>query len=207
MSPLQSLLALHGDGADPSHRYVSRMQQAVRVLYGHASPSEALQSTTLQLAPLDLNAFLAHVARNAPYSGIEHVVYASVGAAVPVRAEEYALEDVVTHVLRNADRHRSAGSPIRIALQAGPAEARIEIANDGPPIPDAMIEAIFEYGVTGAAEPGAETAPEAHRGQGLFVARTYMAKMGGTIAAANRDGTVVFTLTLPAAPPGRGPST
>ena len=37
----------------------------------------------------------------------------------------------------------------------------------------------------------------AGRGQGLFVARTYMAKMGGTIVAANVEGGVVFTLTLP----------
>jgi two-component system, OmpR family, sensor kinase len=41
MSPLQSLMVLHNDAADPSHRYVHRMQQAVRVLYGTASPSEA----------------------------------------------------------------------------------------------------------------------------------------------------------------------
>ena len=29
MSPLQSLLALHGDAADPSRRYLQRMQQAL----------------------------------------------------------------------------------------------------------------------------------------------------------------------------------
>ncbi|HWH85077.1 MAG TPA: sensor histidine kinase, partial [Burkholderiaceae bacterium] len=88
MSPLQSLLALHGAADDASHRYVSRMQQAVRVLYGHASPSEALQSTTLALQPVDLNAFLGNVARNAPFTGIEHVVYSALERPVPVRAEE-----------------------------------------------------------------------------------------------------------------------
>lgn len=35
-----------------------------------------------------------------------------------------------------------------------------------------------------------------HRGQGLFVARTYMAKMGGTVAVHNADDGVVFSLTL-----------
>jgi hypothetical protein len=43
-SPLQSLLAIHGNPEDPSHRYISRMQQAVRVLYSSASPSEAQSS-------------------------------------------------------------------------------------------------------------------------------------------------------------------
>ena len=197
MSPLQSLMALHGAPDDASHRYVSRMQQAVRVLYGHASPSEALQSTTLQLAALDLNEFLANVARNAPYTGIEHVVFASPGRGVPVRAEEYALEDVVTHVLRNAERYRSAGSPIRIELDDAGADVHVHITNDGPPIPDALMAAIFEYGVSDPAAPG----EPGHRGQGLFVAKTYMAKMGGTIVAANlADGRGVrFTLGLPKA--------
>lgn len=194
MSPLQSLLALHGSADDASHRYVSRMQQAVRVLYGHASPSEALQSTTLQLAALDLNEFLGNVARNAPYTGIEHVVYTSTGRAVPVRAEEYALEDVVTHVLRNAERHRTPGSPIRITLDDGAGEVQVHIDNDGPAIPDALIDAIFEYGVSGT---GSGDDDPAHRGQGLFVAKTYMAKMGGTIAASNTTLGVRFTLSLP----------
>lgn len=197
MSPLQSLMALHGRADDASHRYVSRMQQAVKVLYGHASPSEALQSTTLQLAPIDLNEFLGNVARNAPYTGIEHVVFASPGRSVAVRAEEYALEDVVTHVLRNADRYRSAGSPIRIELDDSGSDVRVHIHNDGPAIPPELIDAIFEYGVSDSAQAGAQ----GHRGQGLFVAKTYMAKMGGTIAAHNLAGGVRFTLGLPKALP------
>lgn len=193
MSPLQSLMALHGSAGDASHRYVSRMQQAVKVLYGHASPSEALQSTTLQLAPIDLNEFLGNVARNAPYTGIEHVVFKSPGRSVLVRAEEYALEDVVTHVLRNADRYRSAGSPIGIELDDPGSDARVHIHNDGPPIPPQLIDAIFEYGVS---DPAQADAP-GHRGQGLFVAKTYMAKMGGTIVAENVGNGVRFTLSLP----------
>lgn len=200
MSPLQSLMALHGAADDASHRYVSRMQQAVKVLYGHASPSEALQSTTLQLAPIDLNEFLGNVARNAPYTGIEHVVFQSLGRRVPVRAEEYALEDVVTHVLRNADRYRSAGSPIRIELDDSGSDARVHIHNDGPAIPPGLIDAIFEYGVSDATTAAGA---QEHRGQGLFVAKTYMAKMGGTIVAENTAASagVRFTLSLPKALP------
>ena len=50
MSPLQSLMVLHPTAEDASHRYIQRMQQAVRVLYGSASPSEALEAATLKLA-------------------------------------------------------------------------------------------------------------------------------------------------------------
>lgn len=71
MSPLQSLMALHGTPDDQSYRYISRMQQAIRVLYGSASPSEAFQSTVLQVAEIDLSGFLENVAANAPCVGID----------------------------------------------------------------------------------------------------------------------------------------
>jgi len=192
MSPLQSLMALHGPH-DASARYVTRMQQAVRVLYGQASPSEAFESTTLSLAPMDINAFLGHVAGNAHYIGIADVQYRGLDEAVMVRADEHSLEDVVTHVLRNAERHRTPGTPIAISLSADRQNVRVEIDNSGEPIPDSLVERIFEYGVSNTPD---EAAP-GQRGQGLFVARTYMAKMGGTIVAANTEGGVRFTLSLP----------
>ena len=195
MSPLQSLMVLHGDAADPSHRYVHRMQQAVRVLYGSASPSEAISSASVEVDTLDLNQFLQHVAVNAPYAGIQNVVFETAGAPVWVQASEHSLEDVVTHVLRNADRYRPPGSPITLTLDDRGAMAGFAIHNTGPAIEAERLEAIFEYGVTDASAPGES------RGQGLFVARTYMAKMGGTITAANADGGVRFVLHLPRATP------
>lgn len=57
MSPLQSLMALNGP-QDPGHRYVQRMQQAIHVLYGTASPAEALQAADVPEGRLDLDAFL-----------------------------------------------------------------------------------------------------------------------------------------------------
>jgi signal transduction histidine kinase len=200
MSPLQSLIALHGEPDDASRRYILRMQQAIRVLYGSASPSEAFQSTTLQLATLELGAFLAAVAANAPHAGIADVRYAGPAEAVAVRADEYSLEDVITHVLQNADRHRAAGTPITITLTADETSARVELHNEGEAIAGALIDKIFEYGVSGGEDAppgGAAGSPAPQRGQGLFVAKTYMAKMGGTIAAENAAGGVRFVLVLP----------
>lgn len=220
MSPLQSLMVLHGKASDPSHRYVQRMQQAVRVLYGTASPSEALQAAALTVERLDLGHFLELVAANAPFAGIDGVRFDSPGTVVAVEADEHSLEDVVTHVLRNADRHRRPGTPITISLRtdatAGAAGgvAEVRIHNQGPAIAPDMIERIFEYGVSDEGRPtslgaSGQTRPDAgreegdatsRRGQGLFVARTYMAKMGGTIEARNeeRDGAagVSFVLRL-----------
>jgi len=203
MSPLQSLIALHGAPDDASRRYILRMQQAIRVLYGSASPSEAFETTTLQLATLELDAFCTAVAANAPHAGLSDVVYDGPGEPVVVRADEYSLEDVVTHVLQNAQRHRRPGTRITLRLRADEARATLELHNEGDPIPPELIDKIFEYGVSGAPDDEAmdvdpdRTAPQ--RGQGLFVAKTYMAKMGGTIAAENVPGGVRFVLTLPRA--------
>lgn len=141
MSPLQSLMVLHCSADDQSHRYINRMQQAIRVLYGRASPSEAFQSSKLQVTGIDVAAFLRHVT---------------------------------------------------ITLEAGGTGATITIRNQGPPIAPEMIGKIFEYGVSDQAESGAN----GNRGQGLFVAKTYMAKMGGTITAHNLDGGVSFAMNL-----------
>ena len=186
MSPLQSLMVLHSTEDDPSLRYIHRMQQAVRILYGSASPSEAFQSTTLVVKTVEINNFLRNIAANSASVGLSGVQYVhSVADAVLVRAEEYALEDVVTHVLRNAERHRTPGSTITLTLQTTETDATVIIHNTGPQIAPALIDQIFEYGVSDQTESG----PQGNRGQGLFVAKTYMAKMGGTIAARNeRDG-------------------
>jgi signal transduction histidine kinase len=193
VSPLQSLKALHGASGDPAERYISRMQEAVRVIYGQASPTEAFESKAVDMHPVDLDVFLLHVAANAGYVGLGQVRYAALARAVNVMADEYALEDVVGHVLRNADRHRTPGSTIEIALHTDATAACVSIRNQGAPVAPAMLLRMFEYGVS-------EHTDNAQRGQGLFVAKTYMAKMGGTISAANEGGAVVLTLRLPLAP-------
>ena len=85
------------------------------------------------------------------------------------------------------------GTPIRVSLESDAQAVGATLHNQGAPIADAALERIFEYGVS----ESPDSAAHGQRGQGLFVARTYMAKMGGTIAAHNTDTGVAFTLTLP----------
>ena len=181
MSPLQSLMVLHGKESDSSHRYVKRMQQAVKVLYGSASPSEAIEASHLQMAGLDLVAFLQHVAANAHYAGIEAVEFKTELTQVQVNGDEYSLEDVMTHLLSNANRLRLPNTVIEIVLSASANEALITVFNQGPQIVPEALEQIFAYGVSSS------DASNEHRGQGLFVAKTYVAKMQGSIKARNID--------------------
>ena len=189
MSPLQSLLALHGNESDPSYRYISRMQQAVRILYGSASPSEAFQSSSISVQAVDIAGFMRNVAENA---GIADVRCEGVDMPVLVRADEYPLEDVFSHILKNADRHRQPGTPITLSLETSETTATVSIHNTGPQIAADLIDKIFEYGVSDQQD----AAVSGNRGQGLFVAKTYMAKMGGTVTVRNVDDGVCFKLGL-----------
>lgn len=190
MSPLQSLMVLHKEPNNPSHRYVQRMLQAIRVLYGSASPSEAIAQTQINTGSIEIVKFLKLIATNAQFAGITNVLLVEPEfTTLQVIADEYFLEDAITHILANANRYRISGSPIEIAVTQSKDHAQITISNQGPTIPDTIMGSIFEYGVSdGHSENG--------RGQGLFVAKTYMAKMQGRIAAMNLDTGVRLVLTL-----------
>ncbi|MPW11671.1 hypothetical protein GCT19_40870 [Paraburkholderia sp. CNPSo 3155] len=82
-------------------------------------------------------------------------------------------------VLQNADRHRAPDMPIIIGLCADETNARVELHKEGEAIAGGLIDKIFECGISGGDEIESDAAPP-KRGQGLFVAKTYMAKMGGT---------------------------
>ena len=55
-----------------------------------------------------------------------------------------------------------------------------------------MLDRIFEYGVSDRRD-----ADEENHGQGLFVAATYLSKMGGTICARNVPDGVDFVIDIP----------
>ncbi|MFO1252735.1 MAG: HAMP domain-containing sensor histidine kinase [Inhella sp.] len=189
MSPLQSLLALHAQDEDPSRRYLQRMQAALQLLYGQASVGEALASASAQRERLDLAAFLREVAANAPFAGIEQVVASGCDSPCWVFADALKLEDALTHLLNNAARYRPPGTPITLALSQAGEQVVVEVHNQGPQIAPERLPSLFELGASDA-EGGH------HRGQGLAVARAYLAKMGGAIAVRNEVDGVCFELRL-----------
>lgn len=193
MSPLQSLMVLHPDQKSQSYRYVSRMLQAVRMLYGHASPSEAVEAANLNLEVIDADTFMGLIAENAHYAGISDVVYQQYGEPVWIRANAFSLEDVLTHILNNAQRYREKKTDIQLTLMAIDGLVEIRIANQGTLISTEKLQHIFEYGVSDS--DGQEEVER--RGQGLFVSKSYIAKMGGTIEAQNLTNGVVFIIRLP----------
>ncbi|MGJ8619248.1 MAG: ATP-binding protein [Methylophilaceae bacterium] len=195
MSPLQSLMVLHPDKESQSYRYVYRMLQAVRMLYGHASPSEAVEAVNFNLEAIDLDAFISLIADNAHYAGISNVHYQAYGEPLHVNANAFSLEDALTHILNNAQRHRHEKTDIQLRLVKTEKFAEVHIENEGEPISEEKLLQIFDYGVSG----DSALSTSERRGQGLFISKSYLTKMGGSISAQNVTSGVVFIIQLPLA--------
>jgi K+-sensing histidine kinase KdpD len=99
-------------------------------------------------------------------------------------------------VLTNADRYRSPGTAIHLQLMTTAQGVEVQIRNQGPQVPADLLDRVFDYGVSAESAVPGDAREGSHRGQGLFVARTYMAKMGGTISLRNTPDGVRVSLGL-----------
>jgi hypothetical protein len=131
MSPLQSLIVLHGSADDPSHRYVQRMQLPCARYTGRASPSEALEAATLEMNAIDLNEFLRQIRRECAFRGIEGVEYAPTSETRICARRRILTRRRDTHILRNADRYPLSGNrnhgetpPARTTQRRSPSTTR-----------------------------------------------------------------------------------
>lgn len=190
-SPLQSLSAILQD-SEVGSGYVRRMLKALAALYGSSSPSDGIQSMEVDAERMDLAEYLCKATANVPHAGIENVEYRGPTSGVEIYADQSALETAVLHILQNANRYRPSGTTITVSMVSDEATASITIHNNGPHIPEELLERIFDYGVSES--PGSSGEND---GQGLFVVATYLSKMGGTVKAKNLPDGVSFVIEIP----------
>jgi signal transduction histidine kinase len=101
-------------------------------------------------------------------------------------------------LLDNASDFTPADGRIGVALQRAGGWLRLEVANDGPPLPAGLRAELFETLVSGRARTGDG---QPHLGIGLYVVRCIAEAHGGRVAADNGPGDrgAVFRVWLPAA--------
>lgn len=194
-SPLQALIALHRDPADKSHRYVARMLAALPHLLGGEATMDAISARKIKSYEFDFASFLHEVANNAGSADIHNVQYAGEQGGVLCVGDPEMLEDAVTNVLNNANRHRDRGTPIVLRLVETDSMVGVEICNLGAQIPPATAEKMFEFGFSTVVRQGEEG-----QGFGLFVSQDYVRRMEGVISFRNLDQGVAFTIMLPRNP-------
>ena len=194
-SPLHALRELHKDDVSLTRRYIERMTRAIQLLYGAASIEDAFASVEVTLEKVDAAQYVYSIARNSERAGIQNVQHSGPISGAYAMLDVAAFEDSVTHVLTNAKRYRSGPSAIRLSFEIVDRFGVVGIANEGPTIPEHMLERIFDYGVSLDPESGL---PENH-GQGLFMARRYLRTMDASIRAKNMIGGVLFEIIFPLA--------
>lgn len=119
----------------------------------------------------------------------------------PVRAEfdPERMHQVVANLLNNAVQHGRRDAPIRVLARAAEAHVRLEVANQGRPIPPSLLEMIFEPLVQ-ADVTGAPLPPSTNMGLGLHIASVIVRAHHGTIvASSSAEAGTRFTIELPSA--------
>jgi signal transduction histidine kinase len=96
--------------------------------------------------------------------------------ALTVPADRARLQQLIANLLDNASRHSPAGGEVRITAQQADGGWRLEVADDGPGIPAADRDRVFErFGTLSETDGGGGT------GLGLAIARWVTDLHGGTI--------------------------
>jgi two-component system sensor histidine kinase KdpD len=125
-----------------------------------------------------------------------HRVVRELSSDLPfAKADPLLLEQALVNLLDNAAKYAPPDSTITIHAQVDSQKIAVTVADEGPGVPAAELSHIFDKfyrarkGDLGAAGTGL----------GLSVARGFVEAFGGTLNAANREGSggAVFTLTMP----------
>ena len=119
----------------------------------------------------------------------------------PARISTEDLTRVLVNLVKNAVEAMDDGGRIHITLrQRSAADGDwlvLTIEDNGPGIPDAALERIFDSGFTGHSR--ADGRPAIHRGLGLAITRAIIEAAGGRIYAENRlAGGTRMVIELPA---------
>jgi hypothetical protein len=121
--------------------------------------------------------------------------------AAPVTGDAVLLERVAANLIENAARYNDPGGWVRVRTRlsdSNPVRAELVVANSGPHIPPAAVEALFE---PFRRLDGSRSRRTGGYGLGLAVVRAVAEAHGGeTSAEALPDGGLAVRMALPADP-------
>jgi len=111
---------------------------------------------------------------------------------IVVRLDPRRLDVILANLIGNALKH--GGSPVRVSVRTEGDRLLVEVADNGPGIPEDVLPHVFDrFYKASASRPRSEGS-----GLGLSIALANAHIHGGDITAANSaDGGAVFTLRLP----------
>lgn len=125
-------------------------------------------------------------------------VESRVDTAAIVSGHRAALISAIENIVRNAVRHSSADSKVRILVAAGDDSLTIEVTDDGPGVSEEDLPHLFEPFFR--TRTSAETDGNGGTGLGLAIARRAIVQLhSGSLTARNRpEGGLAVSVSLPA---------
>ncbi|HKD96838.1 MAG TPA: HAMP domain-containing sensor histidine kinase [Micromonosporaceae bacterium] len=152
----------------------------------------------LHRRPFDVGLLVKEAVREAEVNStaagrqVVFTVDADAGTAV---ADQSRLHQVIANLLDNAARHSPAGGTVTVRARPDGEVLIIDVADEGPGIPVADRDAVFERFTGGADRPG--LAYGGGTGLGLAIARWAVQLHGGSIAVVDQDTGCRIRVTLP----------
>jgi signal transduction histidine kinase len=117
-----------------------------------------------------------------------------------IEAEPDRIRQILVNLVTNAHEYSPEGASIEVNARVADDDVEIDVIDNGPGIPPAQLEHIFERFVRGDA---GLTQRVGGTGLGLAISKSLIELHGGTIAVDSEVGRgSTFTIRLPLAPPG-----
>jgi signal transduction histidine kinase len=180
-----------GDGDEASlDLLLEKVEHVVELTETARNLTETMRTDEVDLQPVGLDRVLGNVLEDVRTTYPDATVEVDGEVpSVPVRADDM-LPSVFKNLLNNAVQHHDREEPhVEVGVDVENGTVAVTVADDGPGIPDAMKERVFEHGEAGPGSGGS--------GLGLYLVRTLVDQYGGEVTVADNEprGTV-FTVRL-----------
>ncbi len=155
----------------------------------------------LELQALDVRALLEerrrHLSLAAESKRVQIVLESADASFPPIQGDARRLKQVINNLVQNALRYSPEGGEIKLRLKRHDGGLCVEVADQGPGIPETERERIFERFVRLDASRSRKTG---HQGLGLAIVKQLVESHGGRVGVREAEGGgACFWFTLPMA--------
>jgi len=152
----------------------------------------------LGLEPVDLTRLLVDAVSDAHAAGRDHVWDLDLPEEpVEARGDTARLHQVLANLLTNARVHTPEGTTVTVALASENDRAIVTVTDDGPGIPDALQDTLFERFARG--DTSRFRGAGGSTGLGLAIVAAVVAAHHGEVTVESTPGHTEFRLSLPLA--------
>jgi two-component system sensor histidine kinase KdpD len=182
----RELLTTILEETDRLNRLVGNLLDLARIRAGALTPTR--QQTAMEEV---VEVVLARMRPRLP----RHTLTADLPVDLPdIWVDPIQLDQVLTNLLENAGRHAPAGTEIHIDVRWEPDAVQVRVADEGPGVPPAERERVFE-----AFYRGSKTPDSPGSGLGLAIAKAVVVAHGGSIWIEDSASGCVVAFEIPVA--------